>query len=306
MDARITKERLGTLLSYDWLKILGVIAAAVVLLYVLFTMIACRPTIAQVYTVYTYGGLRIGTDSSALVSRLESQDYFSYDILDVEMENFDAGSLGEQALVARRGVLEGDAVFAANVGDESSPFQLLCQNYTSYDVETDDLKGFYNIPAFLNETEAYLTEFFGESNGTFGSGEPIAERVEEAFYRRNGSDRRFKTEAQKAAGIESERARVLAIRENYLAVKEAFDSGAISVVPYTTEIDGEERSFDISIGLGKLTGFGDLFYYDSDGKAATEAIRLLFFDNGYRTEEAKYENLAFLRYLLDNYAPVHS
>ena len=36
----MTKQRLGTLLSYDWFKILGVIAAVCVAIIVLFTMIS--------------------------------------------------------------------------------------------------------------------------------------------------------------------------------------------------------------------------------------------------------------------------
>ncbi len=319
MDARITKERLGTLLSYDWLKILGVIAAAVAALYVFFTMITYRPTIAQVYTVYTYGGLRIGQDSSSFVGTLRSQERFSYDILEVEMENFDAGSLGEQALVARRGMLEGDAVFAANDAGEGevTPFELLCNNYSAYNAETDTLRGFYNISALLNEAEDYLRTFFDDpataADETL-TGDVIAAAVEEAFYRRNGADRRFRTDAQRTAGIVAEKARILSIRANYLAVKGAIDSGAISIVPYTVEVDRvvegekktEEKNFGVAIGLGKLAGLGDLFFYDSDGKIATEELCLLFFDNGYRTEEAKYENLALVNYLLDTYAPAHS
>lgn len=37
MDAKITKQRLGLLLSYDWIKIIGICAAAVLVWALLFT-----------------------------------------------------------------------------------------------------------------------------------------------------------------------------------------------------------------------------------------------------------------------------
>ena len=313
MDAKITKQRLAVFLSYDWLKILGVVAAAILLLYVLFVMITTRPTIAQVYTVYTYYGLNIGRDSPSLERNLNGK--FSYEILEVEMENFEEGSLGEQALSARRGVLEGDVVLAAGfteAQDGITPFERVCANYTSFIAGPQvTLKGFYDIPAFMEETRNYLTRFFDlpqtETDETFTGGEPIAERVEEAFYGRNGSDKRFKTQAQKEAGVAEERARVLKIREDFTAVEKAFANGDLYTVDYAyTPEGGEEFRFPVGIGLGRLTGLSDLFYYYNGGSVSTEKLTLLFFDNGYRVEDAKYENWAFLRYLLDRYAPAHS
>ena len=52
MDARITKQRLGNLLSYDWLKMLIAIVIAVFLIILLFTMTATRVTNAQTFAVY--------------------------------------------------------------------------------------------------------------------------------------------------------------------------------------------------------------------------------------------------------------
>lgn len=315
MDARITKQRLGVLLSYDWLKILGAIAVAVVAIYVLFLILTAQPTIAQVYTVYTYGGLNIGTDSGALVKKLKGS--FSYDIVDVEMENFGSGSMGEQALTARRGVLEGDAVLAANYteGDGLTPFEQLCVGYGSYVPARQVFQGFYDIPTLLQDAKAYLSGYFDDpataEDETLTREEPIASQVEAAFYRKNSDDKRFKTDAQKAAGIAKERERAISLRQNFLSVTEAFESGSLYLVPYCINLKngaGEETTFEanVGVGLGNLTGLRDLFYYYEGGKPVTENVVLVFFDNGYRTEDTKYENLAFLCYLLKNYAPVHS
>ncbi len=42
MDAKITKKRLGAMLSYDWLKIVGVAAAIIVVWMLIFQMTATR------------------------------------------------------------------------------------------------------------------------------------------------------------------------------------------------------------------------------------------------------------------------
>ena len=312
MDARITKQRLAIFLSYDWLKILAVIAVTVLGFYLLFTMITVRPTIAQVYTVYSYGGLRIGNDSASLAERLKGK--FSYDILETEMENFEEGSMGEQALTARRGVLEGDAVIAANYTDDENSrtaFEQLCLGYGRYRTPEEGYRGFYDIPAFLDETKEYLSYFFdlplSDFDETFVSEAPIEERVEEVFLRRNGSDKRFKTQAQKETGIAGERARLMTLRENYVFVRDAFDRGDLYTVDYVIEQEGgEPLLFPVGIGLGKLTGISELFFYYNKDQKATEDLVLLFFDNGYRVEDARYENWTFVRYLLETYAPAHS
>lgn len=56
MDAKITKQRLGLLLSYDWIKILGICAAAVLVWALLFTTMATRATNGQSFEMYLYPG----------------------------------------------------------------------------------------------------------------------------------------------------------------------------------------------------------------------------------------------------------
>ena len=53
MDAKITKERLGLLLSYDWIKIACICIAAVAAWLLLFTSTATRPTRGQAFELYT-------------------------------------------------------------------------------------------------------------------------------------------------------------------------------------------------------------------------------------------------------------
>ena len=56
MDAKITKERLNRILSYDWLKIVGLAVVAIIVWTLVFTTSATRITPAQQFTVINYFG----------------------------------------------------------------------------------------------------------------------------------------------------------------------------------------------------------------------------------------------------------
>ena len=54
MDAKITKQRLGGMLSYDWFKIVAVAAAVILGWSLVLTMTATRITPAQQFTVFNH------------------------------------------------------------------------------------------------------------------------------------------------------------------------------------------------------------------------------------------------------------
>lgn len=309
MDARITKQRLSTYLAYDWLKILLAIAAACVAFVVFFTMIGTRPTIGQQYEIFSYGDLRYDEDNATIMETLKEK--FSYDILETSIQNFQQSDVGSLALSARRTVLEGNALFVSDYTQEEdgrTGFETVCgSGLINGGSSLEEMGLFFQIPTFLEDTENYLTRFFGEN---WREGEIDMDEVRTCFLNRNGNDKRFKTDAQKEAGVLLERSRILAIRDNYLFVKEnGFDSGVLSVVSYeSTNADGEPlNSYPVGINLGRLSGLNKLFYYlDKDGKVSTQEVILLFFNNGDHVTDLKYENLVVLRYLLEKYAPAHS
>lgn len=315
MDAHITKERLGNFLSYDWLKILGTILAAVAVVALLFTMISTRPTEAQQYYVYSYGGLQPAVDATTLGNRLEGK--FSYDILDVGAENFENSAMGTAAFTARRGVLEGSAVFVADYaaeGEETTPFSTLASSGIAHPGEPrEELGMFLDARVFLTDCESYLARFFGED---WRDAPALNEaEVRACFLARNGNDKRFKTDVQKEAGVKEEQARLEALRENYLYVlSHGFENGIdgennlLSFATYKTDgydtAEGHvDREYTVGYSLGKLSRLNQLyFYYDAEKQQATEKINLLLFNNGVSLTDLKYESMTLLRYLIENYA----
>ena len=107
MDARITKQRLGNLISYDWLKMLVTIVCFVLVLVLLFTMTATRPRNTQEYGVYAYTDLSTTSSFSNLGETLLERDVFSYDILAVSAEGFSGNNYASATYSARRAAGQG-------------------------------------------------------------------------------------------------------------------------------------------------------------------------------------------------------
>ena len=78
MDAKITKKRLNILLSYDWIKIILVAVAMIVLWSLVFTMTATRVTNAQNFTIFNYTGTSANSRFNSYSSTLKEKGVFSY------------------------------------------------------------------------------------------------------------------------------------------------------------------------------------------------------------------------------------
>ena len=85
MDAKITKLRLSRMLSYDWLKIIGTAAAAIVVWVLIFTMTATAITPAQTFTVGNYlGNVTFSDEFSKAFNNAYNDNVFTGEILDVD------------------------------------------------------------------------------------------------------------------------------------------------------------------------------------------------------------------------------
>ena len=123
---------------------------------------------------------------------------------------------------------------------------------------------------------------------------------EACFTARNGSDKRYRTEASRAQGIEEERARILKLREDCLAVEQALERGDISVT--TLKLDGGavvNAAFDV----GGLNGLRDLVYYTDGETHTTQNVNLVLLFNGTMAQsDLRFESLSFLSYLIEHYS----
>lgn len=301
MDAKITKQRLGNLLSYDWIKILAAVAAAVVALSLFFTMVGTRPTLAQTFTVYCYGGLSSGKDFATLDREIEPK--LSYDILSVGAEDFGNDQYSGTLYTTRRAAGEGTAMFVADtpeydeegkLKENSTP--LLAYSYGVAYRGEEKRSGFYDTAYFFEDCKNYLCGFFGQD---FTAASALDESAaKESFLNRNGKDKRFLKAAKKEAGIAREQERLLQLREDYLFVVEAFEEGKLSHVSYRTE----EGEYNFAISLKALGGIGSLVTYVKDGEPSLAPVSLMIFCNERgKGNDLRFETVSFLRYLVEEY-----
>ncbi|MDE5897013.1 MAG: hypothetical protein K2H43_04275, partial [Clostridia bacterium] len=193
MDAKITKQRLGNLLAYDWLKILAAIAAAAVLLSLFFTMVRTRPTEGQKFEVHAYTDVTAGVKFHRLSDELLDKSAFSYDILAVSQEAFTvSGSAAGQVYAARRAAGEGSVLFITDVPEYDDEGKLkqesMLKSLSEGILSTEKGKGaFYDVRYYMECSRRYLAEFFGENL----TGELDEEAAKESFFGRNSGDKRF-------------------------------------------------------------------------------------------------------------------
>ena len=242
MDAKMTKERVSRMLSYDWLKIIGLCVAAIFFWTLVFTVSATRITTAQQFTVINYFG-NAGTANTNLSNDFKkafNDGLFSYEVIDIsEVDVGGNTEIGATLMQTRVATEEGDVVFVPDLVDTSSEYEINGEKYNDTYLQNLVRNYGWNLEnldrnkagSFFNRLEAFLNEYYGdytEDNATLNKA-----KVEEDFLARvaKNKDKRFKTDEQKAQGILDEIARV----EKYRAAMIEFDgylaSGLVQLTP---------------------------------------------------------------------------
>lgn len=334
MDARITKKRLNLLLSYDWIKIIAVIVAAIVVWSLVFTTAATRITPAQQFTIFNYSGTKTTTRFSNLPNALEKANTFSYDVLDVVMNDVTAGDDQAETLVQTRLMTnEGDALFASGVtknesmkykddqGNEFFPTYLE-QFLTIYSYCVTPI---YGENGYLAQMETFLNgyyENFRDENATIDE-----KKTEEVFRARikRQKDKRFKKEAQIQQGIKQEIERIEKYRANLLQFEENVSLGYITVPEttiYLSDTNGTivKKTGTYSINLcpdQRMANLKELVYYtvsatddegvSHDNIATANGINLVLLNTaGDEYGYSLFESLSLVNYLVERYCTVEA
>ena len=303
MDAKITKQRLGNLLAYDWLKILAAIVAAAVVLSLLFTMVGTRPTEAQTFEVYAYTDVGTGDDFYGLSDNLKKKA-FSYDILKVTTENFSDDGYASTVFTARRAAGEGSVMFISDVDefDEEGKLTRRSSLYTMSEnaVLTESRHGgYYDTEYFMALSRAYLQRFFGEDL----SGPLNEEEAEEEFLSRNAGDKRFRSAENKLLGIGQEKERLQGLREDYLVVEGALASGKLAHRKVTYGEGDAAVTYSPAFDVTALDQITKLFYRAGGEAPTAEGLCVMLIYNDYgKGASLAYDTLSFLSYLVETYA----
>ena len=331
MDAKITKKRLGLLLSYDWIKIAAICAAAVVLWLVLLTSLATRATKGQCFDIYTYIGVRISTNELGTLETLREKNALSDDVLDLTTYTLTQDGYEDMILSVRFQTGEGDVLLVADTQDTVDESGQVTQygglrdylsGYMSYSACLNtDLSGYedqygYVYTNYFADCEAYLNGFF------FTDGEPDYENgtldkqiAETRFRERIKKDKRYKKEEQKAAAALGEFERLENLRTSYVRLKGWVtgddENAPIRVrtcnAPADTNGDGvisagEGTPVQFAFDLSNLENITSLAGNTSNAENMAQDLCMVIVETGSSSEtDMRFEQITFLTYLADKY-----
>lgn len=244
MNAKITKKRLVHMLSYDWLKIVGTAAAAILVWVLIFTMTATRIRPSQQFAVLNhYHNVRLTDKFYNSYSATLENGVFSYEV--IEMTNTDLAENPEYAgtlIEGRLAIEEGDIMFVPNIGDED--YAVANEDGTTgykYTCIESFMRGYrqyvYTWDDYLANMQAYLNGFY---DGGYQTGTLNEEKVASAFRTRaeENNDKRFKKEAQITQGIANDVVRIQKYRDALVKTEQYLQAGVIVPTKLTLDNDG--------------------------------------------------------------------
>ena len=332
MDAKITKTRLEQILSYDWIKIIAVALAAILVWSLVFTMSATRITATQQFVIMNYPGAWQG-DKFSNYYKMQGKD-FSYEIIemspaeDLATNESQLGTL----LETRFAVGTGDVMFAPNVNDPDTKTEVKDEQgnvtdttYTTYMAQFLNTSYFYYVArlddadekdGYFTQMKNYLARFYeitAETDKTYGAvtlsqatfGELDESAVETAFKDRieTNKDKRFKTKESIAQGVQDEIARIQSYRVAYDTFFQNLDDGLIeftvSTVTFGEYTDTGAYSLNVCPDENKANKLKDYVYYTIEQENQTplksaEDMNLLFLELDGLDHDFKYENVIFV------------
>ena len=335
MDAKITKSRLGLLLSYDWIKIIGICLAAVLIWALLYTMLATRATNGQKFEIYSYVDVRMDSSVLGSLDDMHAGKALSNDVLDFSTYSLNQDGYEDMILQAHFSAGQGDVMFVPDLasttaGDGTVPYAGLTDFLASYRSNAIWLgengyeeggKVVYE-KNYFTQCEEYLGKFFKDASGAadFAEGTLDKAAAETNFRARIKGDKRYKNEAQRLEALEKEYERLEALRYSYCQVLDwvSNDSAEDPIELCKTTVTGQDESgaevtlnwtyaFDLS-NLEELTKFvsrpaeeGEIDGV-SAGTYVSDKMCMVVLNGGSTGEEdMRYEPFTFMTYLVEKF-----
>ncbi len=330
MDAKITKVRLGRMLSYDWLKIIGSATALIFVWVLIFTMTATRVRETQQFGIGNYSGnSSLSVEFSKDFSKAYKDGVFSYEVIETNtMDMTTAGENAYQLLEARTVTNELDLMFVSQQWDDGTKYKVEGkEDEIAY--ERTYLQSFvygkqhslHNLGegGFFDKMEEYLNKYY---IGGYENGSMDKEKVEADFRARiaKDKDKRYKKEPQIQKGIQGELERVEKYRNALVKFYEYQKQGYAAIVKteYKNPETGEELIYNgghysinictsqatakMKTKLATIVGYPTT-YLDEDGKEkptiSAENMNVCLFNSNGKEEAFRYEGLTYIVHLLD-------
>lgn len=321
MDAKITKQRISRMLSYDWLKIVGLALACMFFWGLIFTMTATRILPYQQFTIFSH---YINAPlSDGYYSRVKAMKgtVFSYET--IETHSYDLGlqkDMSGQILQTRISTNEGDVIFLPKSADKDSPYK--DGDNTTYPLTYMDTMfvsyytSFFDIEKYLQSMDAYLDGFY---YGDHSANAMDEELVKTSFIKRvtANKDKRFKKEKQKQAGALLEVERIAKYKTAYDEFNWYLENGVVCLETVKTlNRDGSdmvntetgavfaEGKYALNLcpnveTMGKLSEWHQYNIGTEDNPIWTAKDMCVMFFDMYGVEDSyEYESLLYVTHLI--------
>ena len=332
MDAKITKLRLSRMLSYDWIKIVAIAVAAIIVWTLIFTMTATRITPAQEFTVMNYiGNVSNGsTGFHTLYQKSFKDGVYSHEV--IELKNYDLAASAEYAGTLMQAYVstdDGDVIFAADIPDPTFIYKdkdgkeqkgtyldslLLGYRYNLYNLDLEAENGFFK------KMEKYLAGYY--VGGDFKSETAVLDtaKIKSDFLARieRTGDKRYKTDEKLQAGIKGENERIIKYRNALLEFYGYLEEGIISLTAKELSVIGStggvseiKGTYAINLCPDELTMknlYKTAAYVGTtkDENGADQKVlmakdmHICIFDMPGTEEGFQYEPLLFINYVIRN------
>lgn len=324
MDAKITKQRLGQMLSYDWMKIILSIVGGILIWSLVFTTTSTRIIPSQSFGIFNYLGSTVTTKFSDYT---DNTSLFSYEVIEVSAQ--DVNTAGDEyaftLMEARLTTDEADVMFVADIdggyieysenGETKTATYLedFLYRYNSYSYQLDDSAD--GQKGYLSQMKDYLDGYY---HGDYLNGELDRAKIESDFKARatKNKDKRYKTEEQIKNGVNGEVERIQLYRQSLIDFYEYLEKGYIALTEetlYFTDSNNQPVTvtgcFSVNLCPNEAT-MGDLknlVYYrvtdeETEQTKSTALNMNLVLIHDIETEPGfEFERLGFVTHLVKTY-----
>lgn len=314
MDNRITKKRLSDLLSYDWILIIVVAVAAIILMELLFTFTSVRTTEGQRFN-YFYDENVSSDNDGVFIETVNRNNLFSFDIKEISSE---ALTSDYNVLSVRLSTYDGDVIFTDTFdsGEEGASVRAKTiidgfKMFTFGD-DTDEESILYNA-------KKYLSGFLADGKTDVSDYANLDEnKISENFNVRAG-ERVYRNDINAGLiSVKDEYARIKKLCEEVAYFQKVLDydktRGDDSIFYSYKRFEqaaanGEEVPTEYEQAAPKnyginLTKLGEkarnTFYVRNKNNSA--AVVVLAFDFKAQIPDLQYETLSFINAIIRNYA----
>ena len=332
MDIKITKSRFSNLLSYDFIKIILAIVAAVMVWVLLFTTCATRATVGEQFYFVTFGEIYSKDSNFAgqMLSDLKKENKLSYDVLDLNVTNVTAaGNYSALYMLSLKSATKEGDVMLFN-GKETT----VMKDDGTYETDEDGNEkkkvndeaqsivnnGYLvNFSEYLNSAKAYLDKF--TVNGKIDEATVEKYFLEVRMKEASNYRKTFRTTEQKKKGVKLEFERLNTLAETYesvmLFLKTAEEDGAdvMWYADYNAGETYEKLHVPYGIDLDKMNKYGlsknpdakklsEYFWYyesvksDETGETTlqnnSQGLVLSVFNYGTDQYDLQFESLAVI------------